>query len=564
VSALRQVVQPRLFTLFLVPILIGGVGLAVIYSDGFLGFRDYVGGRTIPDVLVKSGKTGTALRLFEYSSLADFELEGFDRDLAPKDMPSSKNLEAIALRTGLPTLSIVIDPNDLLDRDAGLIANYSKRGRRWERPAYVSYFENGELRFATGVGLRVHGGKSRAMLRKSFRLHFRELYGSSQFSSEVLFEGEGDPIRSIVVHNDVRSKKNSAEWHFMNPLAYELAREIGCITPSTQPVQFYLNGVYQGPYVLTEHISAEYLKAHFGHVDFVFARMKANRPKGSPFVERGNRQLFDDFLNWAKTLPTPLKMSEVEEKIDLTNMTNWMISILYAGVTDPFQGAALLDETDPNARWFWINWDMDHAFRDRYDQVALPWEIDSFGGRAGVLKSKKPRSIIFDRLRRESPEYRIFFLIRITEVLNHILTPERVGQKVARYENTAISYGISDRTFLEVIKEYVKERPAALRRHLNTYFDAGNSYRLSISSRIPIDIRVDGYQVGDEYVGWYFADTPARIEIPELDRQLIGTWVVNGDEILMSQPNMELNLSSDTHVEIMPSLSSVNQQKLRR
>jgi len=84
-------------------------------------------------------------------------------------------------------------------------------------------------------------------------------------------------------------------------------------------------------------------------------------------------------------------------------------------------------------------------------------------------------------------------------------------------------------------------------------FDAGDSYRLSISSRIPLDIRVDGYQVEQAYTGWYFADTPARITIPESDRQLIGAWVVNGDEILMSEPNIELNLSSDTHVEIMPS-----------
>ncbi len=555
-SDLRHVLHHRVFPLFLLPIVIGGVGLAINHADGFLGFRNYVQGRTIPDVLVKSGRTGKELRLIEYRSLADFELEGFDRDLAPKDMPSSKNLKAIALQTGLPTLSIVIDPDDLLNRNTGLIANYSKRGRSWERPAYASYFENGELRFATGAGLRVHGGKSRAALLKSFRLYFRELYGSSQIPSEVLFDGEGDPIRSIVVHNDVRNKRSdkaSAEWHFMNPLAYDLAREIGCITPSTQPVQFYLNGVYQGPYVLTEHISADYLKAHFGHDDFVFARMKRDRLKGSPLVERGNRQLFDDFQNWLNTMSAPLKMSEVEEKIDLINMTNWMISILYAGVTDPYQGAALLDETDPNARWFWVNWDMDHAFMDFYDQVALPWEIDNFNGRSGILKKKKPRAIIFDRLRRESPEYRIFFLTRITEVLNHILTPERVSQKIARYEDIASSYGISDRAFLEAIKEYVKERPAVLRRQQNTYFDAGDSYRLSIRSRTPIDIRVDGYEVGDEYVGWYFADTPARIEIPESDRQLSGAWVVNGDEILMSEPNIELNLSSDTHVEIMPS-----------
>ena len=154
-------------------------------------------------------------------------------------------------------------------------------------------------------------------------------------------------------------------------------------------------------------------------------------------------------------------MSEVEELVDLKNLTNWIISILYTGVTDIFQGPALLHETNPNARWFWINWDMDQAFMDAHSQVAFAWEIDNFRGRKGLLIGQRPRTVIFDRLRRESPEYRIFFLTRITEVLNHILTPERVGQLVARYETTAISYGISDRNFLENIKEFVKKRPAA-------------------------------------------------------------------------------------------------------
>lgn len=556
---MRKVPQHRLITLFLLPVVIGGIGLAIKYTDGFIEFRDYAQGRTIPDVLVRSGKTGKEVRLLEYRSLAKFELEGFDRDLAPGDMPSSKNLEAVALQTRLPTLSIVINPDDLLNRDTGLLANYSKRGRSWERPAYVSYFENGYLRFATGAGLRVHGGGSRSDVQKSFRLHFRKLYGRPQILSRALFEGEGDPIRSIVVHNDIRIKrkgKANEEWHFMNPLAYELAREIGCITPSTQPVQLYLNGVYQGLSVLTEHISGNYLKAHFGHDDFVFARTKVTRPKGTSLVETGNRQKFDDFRNWPKTAPEPLQMSEVEKRVDLRNMTNWMISILYAGVTDPFQGPVLLDEKDPNALWFWINWDMDHAFMDFYDQEDFPWDIDNFTGSSAVLNRNRTRSIIFDRLRRESPEYRVFFLKRFTEVLNHILTQAKVSEKVARYEDMAISYGISDRAFLEVIKDFVMERPAVLRRQLDKYFNAGDSYKLHISSPIPIDIKVDGHWVGDEFVGWYFTDTPARIVIPESYRQLVDAWIINGEEIKMDKPYIELHLSSDTEIKVLLSRTS--------
>ncbi|MDH3378408.1 MAG: CotH kinase family protein [Gammaproteobacteria bacterium] len=549
----RRYFRLRFLSLFFIPTIIGGIGLAITSSDSFVEFREYVRGKTIPEILVKSGRTGKELRLLEYESLSKFHLEQFEKDLPPSSMPSTRLLFATAERTLLPTLSIAIDAGDLLDRNSGIIANYSKRGRSWERPAFVSYFENGDLQFALGAGVRVHGGKSRAASLKSYRLYFRELYGSPSVPNGHLFRGRGDPIRSLVVHNDVRTKESDqmdVRWHFMNPLAYDLARQIDCITPSTQPIQFYLNGIYQGPYVLTEHISEHFLTAHFGHPNFVFVRMKPNK-QGGPFpVERGNPRLFDDLRHWTQNAPAPLTVDDVNRRVDLLNLTNWIISILYAGVTDPFQGAALLDELDPNARWFWVNWDMDHAFMDLYNQVPNPWEIDNFTGLSGVLQSKKPRSVIFERLRRESAEYRQFFLTRITEVLNHILTPEYVAQRIAYYESVALSYGVPDTKFLEAMRLFSSERPAALRRQMDKYFDAGNSYRLTVSSRSPIKFKIDGYDVDDKYVGWYFEDTEAQIEVEESSLQSTYTWNVNGRPISERGRSLVLSLTNNINIEI--------------
>lgn len=540
----------RHLPLFLIPILISCVGLVISYTDSFSVFRAFSDSQTIPSILAESGRTGKELRLLEYGHLANVRLESFATEIAPSDMPSSKNIEEIARQSLLPTLSIVINSDNLLNRDAGLLSNLMNRGRNWERPAYVSYFDAGQLRFASGAGLRIHGGKSRLMQIMSFRLYFREMYGMSKLSADYLFGDEASPIRSVVVHNDVRKNKDS-NWHYVNPIAYELAREIGCITPSTQPVQFYLNSVYQGPYVLTEHISVDYLKAHFGHDNFTIAEMKIDVKSESGPVEIGNRRLFEEFVNWSKSAPAPLQISDVAGRIDLANFTNWIISIVYAGVTDPFQGVALLDETDTNARWFWISWDMDHAFSDRYYQVDVPWKIDSFRGLAGVLVSKKLRSVILNRLRLESPEYRHYFVSRVTEVLNHILTPEKVAEKVAYYRQVAIDHGIVDSSYLDIIREFGEERPAVLRNQLNMYFEAGDSYRLSISNPMGVNINVDGYSIADDYIGWYFANTPARIEISDSDRQSVRAVSLNGDEIPMSEGIIELHLTADTDLEFI-------------
>jgi len=550
-TAKQKVVQRRLILILLFPIIISGMGAAIAYIDAFQMFREYVIGGVIPDELVSSGRTGKELRLLEYRSLVDIDLEGFDKNLPADDMPSTILLNTMAAQSGLATLSVSIKPDYLLNRDSGLLPNYQERGRGWERPAYMSFFEEGKLRLASGVGLRVHGEKSRAARIKSFRLHFRELYGSADVSSDTFFEGVNDSLDSIIAHADVRNiraNQSVTAWQFMNPIAYQLAETIGCIAPDTKPVTFYINGDYQGLYVMTERITDSFLRRRFGHDNFVLARMKWDRTRGSTGLQKGSPQLYEDYLSWPSTVPAPMTVSAVEKMIDLDSLTNWMISILYVGATDPFQGAVILDETDPSARWQYVNWDMDHAFMDLYDQVLLDWEIDNFAGVSAILKSQTTRAIVFNRLRQESAEYRIRFLSRMVEVLNHVLTIEKVGEIIERYEHIAEQHTIDDTSFFYKIAEFTKMRPVALREQLDQYFGAGTAYLLTIENRSPDRITVDGYEIGSEYSGWYFADTPVRINTVSPGEMATQTLIVNGVEKSIGDNDFSFNLSRDTEL----------------
>ena len=269
--------RPRgLWPLVVTALLILGIGLGVSRFDAFPRFRAYVGNASVPKTLVRLGRSGKALRLLDYRSLAGTRLEGFDSKIEPEKMPSTTILDPAVVSKGLLTLSVVVDSDDLLNRDTGLITNYNKKGRSWERPAYATFFRDGKLLFATGAGLRVHGGKSRSMQHKSMRLYFRKLYGAPSASLDLVGGDPRSSIHTIVIHNGLNQKKvdgQVTEWHYLNPIAYEVARRIGCIVPSTKPVEFYINGAYQGPYVLTEHITGDFLQAHFGHDDFVLCFM---------------------------------------------------------------------------------------------------------------------------------------------------------------------------------------------------------------------------------------------------------------------------------------------------
>ena len=60
---------------------------------------------------------------------------------APEPLASTLVIRPEHVVGGIPILSVVVDRGDLLDPERGIIANALERGRKWERPAQVSYFE---------------------------------------------------------------------------------------------------------------------------------------------------------------------------------------------------------------------------------------------------------------------------------------------------------------------------------------------------------------------------------------------------------------------------------------
>jgi len=75
------------------------------------------------------------------------------------------------------------------DFDGGKPANYNQRGRQWERPAYIEFFDKDvNEAYNHSVGIRIHGGWSRANPRKSIRIYSRSRYGTGDRLEYPFFE----------------------------------------------------------------------------------------------------------------------------------------------------------------------------------------------------------------------------------------------------------------------------------------------------------------------------------------------------------------------------------------
>jgi hypothetical protein len=449
----------------------------------------------------------------------------------PSRMPSTRFVPERERRTGVPILSIAVQEDALNSPDTGLLKHPLEKGVEWERPAYLSYFDKGQVLFASQVGLRLHGGKSRENSPvQSFRLYFERQYGATTFGAGILFGGRADPLRQIVVHNDLRQDLEGRWWHFVNPLAFDIAKAIGAIVPETQPALVFLNGEALGAYVLTEHVTSRgFQDAHFGHRAFTVA----------------DNDAIEGAWRWQRERPK-LTVADVEGVVDLDNLTAWFLSVLFCATTDAFQGVMLRDETAAPPRWFWVNWDMDHSFMDLYQQATEPWEHDTF---STLLSKRELRSALVTRLIEEDSRYTVRFKQALGDALNHRLTERFLMERFDYYGRIAQTLQVPDHDYLPVLAEFLRRRAAVLRRQAPEYLPQGQSRRVTLIAPQHATFEIDGVRSAAGYDGWYFDETVVRISVTGSWRDRFDRWLVNGRPLPDVGPDFTHTISENLRIE---------------
>ena len=467
----------------------------------------------------------------------------------PGSLPSSLAVSRDEVARGAPLVSLYAEHETLFDPQMGLLTNLRRPGRAWEVPAMFSYFDQGRLVIAGGVGLRVHGSNSGARPQEqSFRLDFRREYGLDQFMPGVLFGGQSDPITRLVVHNDRRHDGRGRWWHLVNPLAYDIARQIGAVTPNTQPVRFFINGEFLGIYVLTEHIRTPFLRSRYGHSNFI----------------RTDAYMLQA-LRLAVGRIAPLTMAGVDDLIDVENLSRWFVSILFCATTDPFQAVLLQDATQTDARWFWVNWDMDQSFMGtdrqtgelaRHDtfETTLNHRIDALPlGLSGVMTGGHPalESEILTRLIADDPVYRKYLTRLVTETLNHRVTEGFLSERFNHYRATAERLGVGELEYLEDLQWFLVLRAHEVRSLVTQYLGAGPAYRYELDGPDGVEFEIDGHRVTSGFRGWYFEDAAVTVRLT--DRQNgFSHWMVNDRPVRTT--DLTHRITADTTV--MPVFTS--------
>jgi hypothetical protein len=357
----------------------------------------------------------------------------------------------------------------VLELDRGelseIVRNPGRRGRHWERVGRVAFLTDGQVTFESPVGVRVHGGSSRFLPQKSLRLYFRpSLQASHPRSADVGLEGDME-YESLILHGDVRPDTGSLAYHYANPISYAVARRLGIMTAATVPASLVINGRSPLPYVTSEHINPRLVARLVGHDSITVYNLRDDVEKErvrseGPIAELTAR--FGAVDGWT--------MDQVGEVVDLDNLINWWISVMYCGTRDIAQGTLILDHTKSRARWSWMAWDYDISF-GRLDNPAVARGEDFYlqwlEGRARA-PDPDARAVLLRRLFTSSEPFRRRFAERFVVARDSLLTQAFLDRTLAEYEQAAVVHGITDLRYQQKTRDFLMQRSAVLTEQLRT------------------------------------------------------------------------------------------------
>lgn len=441
-------------------------------------------------------------------SSGTFAVFRFSVGRAAQDAPSAQAVTRDQRLAGRSVVSVFVRPRDLHGRLRGLLTNTRRFGPDWERPAWVSFFEDGQLVHSAPAGLRIHGGSSRLVKRpQGFRLYFRRKYGARELPGAIAFRDphHAHPLRRLVLHNDARHRGDGNRWQFANPLGYDIARRAGALAPPTRPVRFLLNGEFQGVYVLTEHLDArDYFEAHPG-------RRMRDAPAEIEALYHQVRRM------------SPLTMATAGQLVDLHSLTRWFIATVFCATGDAYQEPGLFrDPTREVAQWFWVNWDMDASFRlADHDSFAA---LLSRTGERRARHNYDIRPYLLTTLLDHDAEYRAYFMRIWTEVMNHALTRDFLDERYAHYERLTTELGVEDRRFLVPLRQFLAERPTTVWKTAETWLGTGPAVILQVAGNRRV--RIGDHDVAPGWQGRYFPGM--RLEVADVDGGHPGRVLVNG------------------------------------
>lgn len=379
----------------------------------------------------------------------------------------------------IEAISLVTEPENLWDYYSGIYetgpranaafpyegANYYYR---WEREASVAFFSQTDGGFYENCGVRIFGGLSRALPKKSFALFFRSAYGSGSLNYQLFTDSEHKCYEALVLRNTGQDFKYSS---MRDAMVTSMASDmLGLDVQNCRPVVLYLNGEYWGLYFIREKLNENYVAQHY------------NVDPSEATVAVANGRTSEEYMalvNYAGShdLSVAEHYNYVSSLMDIENYIDYIVAEMIICNTD---NGNIRFFTYEGGKWRWIMYDVDHAFRSaNYNTVSE--HLNPAGtGSANMFSTKLINALL------KNPEFKKKFLEETAYQLNNVWTSENIDAYVDEFKGMIINDIGKDcvrwnrnydtwESSVESLKRFGRTREAYVIDYVKAYFSLSDS-----------------------------------------------------------------------------------------
>ena len=485
-------------------------------------------------------------------------------------------------RFSLPLVSIAINPEHLFGYHDGIYtagkifedwraahpstvvtggsnANYHQRGRNWERKANLELFEkdSNSSSLNQDIGLRIHGGWTRALPMKSLRLYARGEHGESRFNHRMFPDLEHDSYNRLILRNSGNDFPNTM---FRDAAIQAMVKHLDLDVLAYRPFIVMVNSEYWGIHNLRERYDKHYLNRVYGvdpeNIDIL------NYAHGLGIIIReGDNSHYNSMINYINSngLAGDQHYRHIRTLMDVENFTDYNISNIFVYNHDwPGNNTELWRLKTPefipgapkghDGRWRWLLFDTDYGlgwWNNNVNHNTL-----SFATRAGLSGWPNPDfSTLILRNLLTNETYRNYFINRFADLLNTAFQPElttsvvnqmkaviepEMEEHISRWSVPgSIDYWKDE---VQIMTDFLNRRPAIQRQHIREHFNLSGFTRLTldVSSCLHGHIRINTIDILPSTVGvdhapypWsgeYFQGVPVILEAIPKPGFLFDLW----------------------------------------
>lgn len=361
----------------------------------------------------------------------------------------------------LPVLSIGITPNNF-----NRVLNAG--GSSLTLPAHAELFES-DGTFTIDCGLKLFGGSTRYIPKKSFALKFSSKYGDSSLEYKVFDNREATNYKALVI----RSGSQDGQYSMIrDELATSIMDDYGTVdVQAYKPIILYVNGKYWGIYYLREKVDEDYIENNY-NVDGSYSNIL--RIDGE--VKYGTRDFYTKLLNFVKNndMTNNDNYNKVKEMLDVTNYIDFWIGELYTTNNDIVNLRYFNNTMLDDGKIKMIFYDFDFAFYN-YGFNYLSWMLNPDGmGEYGYDNTLLIRLL-------QNKEFKQLFLERLSYNMNNVWTDSNVLNRFNELKKiiepemprNQERWGYTMTTWyneLEKLENYIKKRRSFMLNSVKWYF----------------------------------------------------------------------------------------------